>query len=271
MATTDSKAWDDRRQIWRNYFGRQMYTVTDAGYYLYRDLIMMRLLRKWLRQSRVEVGSVLDFGCGTGDTVAYLARAFPGARILGVDISPFMIEKARERQLPEDRVAFREIEGEGVDAPPCDLIMIAMVLQHNDDARVHRIFRDFARLLNPGGRVMVMESVVPPEHEKSEGAYLARSAQHYEELMTENGLTVERSHLLSSPVYRRVAPYARRIAESVAAAAAASPKARMSLVDMACTPAVIATYATDPLLSKDAGWGYKLWWLKRDTVSAPGS
>lgn len=40
---------------------------------------------------------VLDFGCGTGETAAHLARVFPGARITGVDTSAAALEHARAR------------------------------------------------------------------------------------------------------------------------------------------------------------------------------
>lgn len=260
-------AWEERRQIWRNYLGHQMYTVTDAGYYIYRDLILRRCLNKWIRTANLNVGSALDFGCGTGETVIYLAKKFPAATVIGVDISPFMIEKARERGFLGSRVVFAQTGDDSLTIPPCDLIVTAMVLQHNDDDRIRSIFSSFRQLLRPGGRLLLMESVVPAVHEKTEQSYVARSSGHYEALLGECGLTVDRSQLLSSPVYRRMAPVGRRLAESVAAAAAVSPKVRMSLIDIACTPAVLATYATDSLLSRDAGWGYKIWWV----MNQPGS
>lgn len=43
---------------------------------------------------------VLDVGCGVGATPAYLARQY-GCRVVGVDISPAMIERARERAARE--------------------------------------------------------------------------------------------------------------------------------------------------------------------------
>jgi hypothetical protein len=36
----------------------------------------------------------------------------------------------------------------------------------------------------------------------------------------------------------------------------------MRAIDVACTPAVIATGLTDRLFRRDTGWGYKVWWLE---------
>lgn len=41
--------------------------------------------------------SVLDIGCGAGELSMALARARPGARVIGVDVSPDLIEAARAR------------------------------------------------------------------------------------------------------------------------------------------------------------------------------
>lgn len=42
-----------------------------------------------------EPGRVLDVGCGPGNSTKVLADRFPGARLLGVDQSPEMVEAAR--------------------------------------------------------------------------------------------------------------------------------------------------------------------------------
>lgn len=43
------------------------------------------------------VGSAVDLACGTGRTLAVLRRALPGADLVGVDVSPAMLGRARER------------------------------------------------------------------------------------------------------------------------------------------------------------------------------
>jgi trans-aconitate methyltransferase len=41
--------------------------------------------------------AVVDFGCGVGDTTPYLHAAFPGADLLGLDVSPESIRRARQK------------------------------------------------------------------------------------------------------------------------------------------------------------------------------
>src|ERR1700681_1610496 len=49
---------------------------------------------------------VADLGCGPGNLTAALAARWPGARVLGVDGSPEMIEAARaELEAPEAEAA----------------------------------------------------------------------------------------------------------------------------------------------------------------------
>ena len=43
------------------------------------------------------VATVLEVGCGEGVVTAQLARLFPGARVVGCDLSPAIVAEARER------------------------------------------------------------------------------------------------------------------------------------------------------------------------------
>ena len=52
-----------------------------------------------------EPGFVVDLGCGPGNLTAVLAKRWPGARVLGVDSSPEMIEAARAEAGAADAVA----------------------------------------------------------------------------------------------------------------------------------------------------------------------
>jgi SAM-dependent methyltransferase len=59
--------------------------------------------------------SVLDVGCGFADYAAYLSERYPGAAYTGVDLSPAMIERARQIRPALDLRAGNvlELEGEG--------------------------------------------------------------------------------------------------------------------------------------------------------------
>jgi SAM-dependent methyltransferase len=54
-------------------------------------------LAKRLREYRLPVRSVLDYGCGTGDTTALLHEILAAEQVVGLDISERSLERARTR------------------------------------------------------------------------------------------------------------------------------------------------------------------------------
>lgn len=48
------------------------------------------------RLKGIEPHRILDLGCGPGNSTAALVEHFPGAEVLGVDLSPAMLERARQ-------------------------------------------------------------------------------------------------------------------------------------------------------------------------------
>jgi trans-aconitate 2-methyltransferase len=69
----------------------------------------------------------VDVGCGPGNSTELLADRFPDARVAGMDSSPGMIEKARER-LPSLDFEVADIQA-WEPREPCDLIFANAVLQ----------------------------------------------------------------------------------------------------------------------------------------------
>lgn len=53
--------------------------------------------------SRAPAG-IVDLGCGPGNSTAVLAQRWPGSRLLGVDSSPEMLERARAGPVPAEWV-----------------------------------------------------------------------------------------------------------------------------------------------------------------------
>lgn len=97
---------------------------------------------------------VLDLGCGTGAGTLFLAREFPHASIRGLDLSPNMVRKARDRigLDPEGRVAFRQ--GDASRLPYGDG-SFDLVTQVNMPV----FFREISRVLRPGGTAIVVHSL----------------------------------------------------------------------------------------------------------------
>lgn len=112
--------------------------------------------------------SVLDVATGTGEPALTIAKVVgPRGRVLGVDISPDMLEIARQRAASQhvNNVTFQGIEDEGLsaiedstfDAVVCRLGLMLM-------PEPVRALRAFLRVLKPGRRASV---VVPGAPEKA--------------------------------------------------------------------------------------------------------
>ena len=99
---------------------------------------------------------VLDVGCGDGDLAADLARR--GAHVTGVDASPAMIEAARDKASREGLdMEFLVATAQNLPFPPghFDSVAAVTILCFVKDAQP--VFQDIARVLCPGGRVVIGE------------------------------------------------------------------------------------------------------------------
>ena len=106
--------------------------------------------------------TVLDLGSGAGfDCFLAAARVGPGGRVIGVDMTPEMLERARDnaRRGGYGNVEFRlgEIEALPVPDGVVDIVISNCVL--NLSASRPRVLAEMMRVLKPGGRVMISDLV----------------------------------------------------------------------------------------------------------------
>ncbi|MEJ2870391.1 methyltransferase domain-containing protein [Actinomycetospora sp. OC33-EN08] len=114
--------------------------------------VLARLEALGLRPGRERA---LDFGCGAGRLSHGLARGGFG-EVLGCDISPTMLAKAREI-VPDDACRFVQVVGTdlaAVESDSVDLVYSCRVLQHMPPALAHGYIREFWRVAKPGGVVV---------------------------------------------------------------------------------------------------------------------
>ena len=107
-------------------------------------------------------GSALDVASGTGKVAADLhKRAQPGGRVLGIDISPGMIEIAQRQYA--GRPGLEYAVGDALALPTedgsFDVATIAFGMRNLPDYR--RGFGEMARSVRPGGRVLCLEIARP--------------------------------------------------------------------------------------------------------------
>jgi ubiquinone/menaquinone biosynthesis C-methylase UbiE len=97
---------------------------------------------------------VLDLGTGTGAAAFIVARRFPEAEVVGADLAPAMLARARRNTPPElaDRIRFEEADAARLAYPDgsFDLVTLANMIP---------FFDELARVVAPEGTVVFSFSV----------------------------------------------------------------------------------------------------------------
>ncbi len=104
-----------------------------------RERIVHRVLERWAPPRP----RILDVGCGTGLTTASLRRFGP---VVGVDLGPEALRRARQRSLPVARSCADPLP---VPSQHFDVVVALDVLEHLDDDVAAA--REILRALVPGG------------------------------------------------------------------------------------------------------------------------
>lgn len=139
------------------------------------------------------VGSLLDIGTGTGRMLEVLAPQ--AGRALGVDQSAPMLAMARARleraQLRHTGLRQGDVYALPVERNAYDLVVVHQVLHYLDDPA--RALREAARVLRPGGRLLVVD-FAPHDEESLRTAHAHRrlgfTHEEIRDAMTDVGLDV---------------------------------------------------------------------------------
>lgn len=142
-------------------------TVQDA-----MDIALLDALRNvtW-------AGVAADLGCGTGRTGAWL-RAHGVAAVDGVDLTPEMLERARERGAHR-RLVEGDVAATGLDSGAYDVVTCSLVDEHL--ATLGPLYAEAHRLARPGGTFVlvgfhphfIMASGMPTHYDDAAGEPVA--------------------------------------------------------------------------------------------------
>jgi ubiquinone/menaquinone biosynthesis C-methylase UbiE len=97
-------------------------------------------------------GVALDAACGTGRHSAYLASL--GHRVIGVDSSTAMLERAREK-VPDGEFHVGDLHDLPVPDDHADLVICALALVHAPN--IQPVLAELVRVLRPGGHLVISD------------------------------------------------------------------------------------------------------------------
>lgn len=98
------------------------------------------------------VTSVLDFGCGVGLSLPFLARAFPEATVYATDLSEGSLDKV-VKNYPFARC----LKNEGLDEYRFNLIFVSCVLHHVESCARVGLIKRLINLLSLNGLLFIFE------------------------------------------------------------------------------------------------------------------
>ncbi|MEM0983938.1 MAG: bifunctional demethylmenaquinone methyltransferase/2-methoxy-6-polyprenyl-1,4-benzoquinol methylase UbiE [Planctomycetota bacterium] len=162
---SDPHAHGDKARKVRTMFAAiaRSYDLNNRVHSLWMDQLWRRYA---VRVAGVKPGDVVvDVACGTGDLTEAFAKRSPAKRVIGIDYTPQMLDLARVKQtkkgIDTGRVEYREGDAMNLDLPDnsADVLSIAFGIRNVREPEV--AFGEFARVLRPGGRLVVLEFDTP--------------------------------------------------------------------------------------------------------------
>lgn len=139
---------------------RRRYDRIAPGYDLMEWVMERRSMSRWREYlwSRVEGQRILEIGVGTGKNIPYHP---PDAEVVGIDLSPRMLERARRKaEELESEVDLREMDAENLDFPDSSFDAVVTTCVFCSVPEAVNGLREAHRVLRPDGRMFMLEHVL---------------------------------------------------------------------------------------------------------------
>ena len=108
--------------------------------------------------------TVMDFGSGTGTLCVMLKQSYPASNVVGLDIDEKIINIARKK-IQKEKLDIRLLQYDSNTIPlsdnSVDKIVTSLVLHHLNTDIKEKMFREFHRILKPGGEFHVADFEKP--------------------------------------------------------------------------------------------------------------
>ncbi len=152
----------------KNYVN-QIFAAIAPRYDLVTKLLSFGQDQRWKRKlvgmaALEPQHQVLDLACGTGDITFLMADRVRNGRVIGVDITPGMIELARSKARSiAARVQFEVGDIMRLDHPDCSFDRITVGYGVRNVPHIPQLLNEAIRLLKPGGLFLSLDFGKPAQ------------------------------------------------------------------------------------------------------------
>jgi len=104
--------------------------------------------------------TILDIGCGTGTMTVWIKQQFPGARVIGLDLDPAILEMARNKATRSGvNVEFLEADAADIPLPAgsSDCVFSSLFFHHLLPDKKIEVLGEILRVLKDGGEVHISD------------------------------------------------------------------------------------------------------------------
>lgn len=176
----ESVDWEKESEFYRQaevniptYYSSQNFHGIKGGYLNYRAAVSYDPITQyvvlpnetWVRQALVDnikgqPRRILDLGCGTGSTTLMLKQAFQEAQVIGLDLSPYMLVRAKHKATEANlNITWQQGNAENTvfESNSFDLVTASLLFHETPADVAQAILEESFRLLQPGGQVLILD------------------------------------------------------------------------------------------------------------------